>query len=89
VLTTTIIVTGVLSLCAFGGVLILVMLLKGLRKRPKTFEYCDVYAPSATYISVQSYAEVSSGASYVSVQSYADVGSESRYATGYSCVAVL
>ena len=47
-MTTTLIVIGVLLVCAIGGGLILVKVVKRLRKRPKTPEYCDVYAPSAS-----------------------------------------
>ena len=48
VVTTTLIVTGVLLVCAIGGGLILAKVVNRLRKRPKTLEYCDVCAPSAT-----------------------------------------
>jgi hypothetical protein len=88
VLTTTLIVSGVLLVCAVGEGLILAKVVKRRRNRQKTPEYCDVYAPRATYVSDHSYAEINSGASYVSVQSYADVRSDSSNATGYSYVAV-
>jgi hypothetical protein len=87
VVTTALIVTGVLLVCALGGGLILVKLVKRLRKRPKTHEYCDVYAPRASYASIQSYAAVGSVSTYVSVQSDRDVDSDSRNATGYSYAA--
>ena len=86
--TITFIVSGVLLVCAFGGVIILVRVVKRRRNRPKTPEYCDVYAPRASYVSVHSYAEVGAVSSYVSVQSDTDVDSDSRNATGYSYVAV-
>jgi hypothetical protein len=88
VVTTSLIVIGVLLVFAIGGGLILAKVVKRVKKVPKTPEYCDVYAPRATYVSVQSYADVGSGSSYVSVQSYANVSSESTYATGYSYVEV-
>jgi hypothetical protein len=103
VITTALIVIGVLSVCALGGILILANIVKTLRNRPKTPEYWDVYAPRTTYVSVQSYAdvgsrpsylsvesyaEVCSGPSHVSVHSYADVGSYRSNATGYGFVAV-
>ena len=90
VVTITLIVTGVLLVCTIGGGIILVQVVKRRRNKPKTPEYCDVYAPRASYVSVHSYAEVLVGArsSYVSVKSYTDVDSDSRNATGYSDVAV-
>jgi len=81
-------VTGVLLVCAFGGGIILAGVMRRRRKRPRISEYCDDYAPKATHISVQSYAEVGSGPSYVTVQSYADVRSDSSNATGYAYVVV-
>ena len=81
-------VTGVLLVCAVGGGLILAKVVERLRRRPKAPEYWDVHALRATYVSVQSHADVGSGIYYVSVQSYEDVSSESRYATRYSYVAV-
>jgi hypothetical protein len=103
VITTALIVIGVLLGCALGGGLILAKIVKRLRNRTKTPEYWDVYAPRATYVSVLSYADVGSrpsydsvesytdvgsGPSHVSVQSYADVGSDRSNATGYANVAV-
>jgi len=67
--TTNFIVTDVLLVCAIGGGIILVTLVKRRRNKPKTLEYCDVYAPRASYISMHSYAEVGARPSYVSVQS--------------------
>jgi hypothetical protein len=58
VLTTTLTETRVLLICSIGGGLILAKVLKRLRKRPKASEYCDVYAPKASHISVHSYAEI-------------------------------
>jgi hypothetical protein len=55
VVTTTLIVTGVLLVCAIGGGIVLVKVVKRRRKKSKRPEYCGVYAPRASYISVQSY----------------------------------
>jgi len=88
VLTTTLIVSGVLLVCAIGGGIILVKVVKRRRNRQKTPVYCDIYPPRASYVSVHSYAEVGADSSYVSVQSDTDVDSDSRNATGYSYVAV-
>ena len=88
VVTTALIVPGVLLVCAVGGGIILVNVMKRRRNKSKTPEYCDVYAPRASYVSVPSYEEIGSGACYVSVQSDTGVGTESRCATGYSYVAV-
>jgi hypothetical protein len=88
VITTALIVTGVLLVSAIGVGLILAKVVRRQRNRPQTLEYCDVYRPAASYVSVRSYATVGSKASYVSVQSYADVGPDSSYATGYSYVSV-
>jgi hypothetical protein len=79
VVTTTLIVTGVLLVCAIGGGLILTKVVKRRRNRPKTPEYCDVYAPRASYVSVHSYAEVGEGSSNVTVQTYADTGKRPSY----------
>jgi hypothetical protein len=81
VLTTTLIVTGVLLICAIGGGLILIKVLKRRRNNQKTPEYCDVYAPSASHITVHSYVEVVAGYSHVTDPSYADVGKRPSYIT--------
>jgi hypothetical protein len=47
VVTITLILVGVVLVCAVGGGVIWVRVNKGRRDRPKTPEYCDVYAPSA------------------------------------------
>jgi hypothetical protein len=86
--TITLIVVGVLLFCAVGGGVIWVRVVKGRRDRPKTPEYCDVYAPRVSYASIHSYAAVGAVSSYVSVQSDTDVDSDSRNATGYSYAAV-
>jgi hypothetical protein len=86
VVTTTLIVTGVLLGCAIVGGIILVHVVKGRRNKPKMPEYCFVYAHSASYVSIPSYAEVGEGPSDVPVQPYTDVDSDSRNATGYSYV---
>ena len=81
VVTTTLIVTGVLLGCAIGGGLILVKVVKRRRKEPKTPEYCDVYASRASYVSVHSYEEVGAVPSNLTVESYADVGERPSYIT--------
>ena len=52
---------------------------KRLRKRMKTPEYCDVYAPSASYVSDHLYEEVGSGPTHDTVETYADVGKRPSY----------
>jgi len=79
VVTTTLMVTGVLVVCAIGGGLIFAKLVKRRRNKPKTPEYCDVYAPRASYVSIHYYAEVGAGTSNVTDQSYADVGKRPSY----------
>jgi hypothetical protein len=79
VVMTSLIVIGVLLVFAIGGGLILAKVVKRRRNRPKTPEYCDVYAPRASHVSVQSYAEVITGPSYITVQTYADVGKRPSY----------
>ena len=81
IVTTTLIVTCVLLVCAIGGGLILAKVLKRRRNKQKTPEYCDVYAPRVSHISVHSYAEVGAGSSNVTVQFYADVGERPSYVT--------
>ena len=49
------------------------------RNSQKTLEYCNVYAPRTSYVSVHSYAEVDAGPSHVRVQTYADVGKRPSY----------
>jgi hypothetical protein len=88
VITTALIVIGVLLVCAFVGGLILAKVVKRLRSRRKTPEYCDVYAARATNISTELYADVGSGPSYISVESDTYVGSDRSIATGYAYVAV-
>jgi hypothetical protein len=79
VVTTPLIVTGVLLNCAIGGCVILVKVVKRPRNKPKTPEYCDVYAHRASYVSMHSYAEVGAGTSNVTDQLYADVGKRPSY----------
>ena len=57
---------------------------KRRQNRPTTPEYCDVYAPRASYVSVHSYAEVGAGLSYVTVESYVDVGKRPSYISVHS-----
>jgi len=66
---TSLIVTGVLLVCAIGGGIVLVKVVKRRRNKSKTPEYCDVYAPSTSYVRLPSYEEVGSGSSYISVHS--------------------
>jgi hypothetical protein len=75
VVTTTLIVTGVLLVCAVGGGLILAKVVKS----QKTPEYCDVYAPRASHISLHSYEEIVLGPTHVTDQSYADAGKRPSY----------
>jgi len=79
VVTTTLIVIGVLLLCAVGGGLILAKVVKRRRNRPKSPEYCDVYPPRETRISLHLYAEIGAGSSQITDQSYADVGKRPSY----------
>ena len=75
VVTTTLIVIGVLLVCAVGGGLILAKVVKS----QKTPEYCDVYAPRASHISLHSYEEIVLGPTHVTDQSYADAGKRPSY----------
>jgi len=52
VVTITVIVTGVLLICAIGGGLNLLKVVKRRRNKQKTSEYCDVYAPRTSHISL-------------------------------------
>jgi hypothetical protein len=81
VVTTILIVTGVLLFCAIGGGLILATVVKGRKNKSKTPEYCDVYSPRASHISLHSYAEAGAGPSLVTDESYADVGKRPSYIT--------
>ena len=81
VVTTSLIVTGVVLVCAICGGLILVMVVKRLRNKPKTPEHSDVYAPRVSNASLHSYAEVGARTSNVTVESYADVGERPPYIT--------
>jgi hypothetical protein len=54
VVTFTLIVVGVLLVCAVGGGVIWVSVVKGRRDRPKTPEYGIIYAPRASYVSIHS-----------------------------------
>jgi Leucine-rich repeat (LRR) protein len=79
VLTTTFIVTGVLLVGAIGWGLFLAKAVKRRRNRAKTTEYCDVYGPRASHISLHSYEDVGAGPSHVTDQTYADVGIRPSY----------
>jgi Leucine-rich repeat (LRR) protein len=81
VVTTTLIVIGVLLVCAVGGGITLAKMVKRRRNKPKTPEYCDVYAPRASHISLHSYEEVGVGPSLDTVESYADAGTRPSYIT--------
>ena len=84
VVTTTLTVTGVLMFCAFGGGITLAKVFRRRGRRPRMSEYCDVNAPTATYVTVQSYADVGSRPSYITGPSYTHVRSDSSNATGYA-----
>ena len=81
VLTTTLVVTGVLLVCAIGGGLGLAKVVKRQKNKSKTPEYCDVYDPRESHLSVHSYEEIVPGSSLVTVESYADVGKRPSYIT--------
>jgi hypothetical protein len=68
VLTTTLIVIGVLLVCAIVLGLILAKVVNCRRKRPKTPEYCDVYAPTASDISHCLYEYIDAGPSHITDQ---------------------
>jgi Leucine-rich repeat (LRR) protein len=80
ILTITLIVSGVVLVCAIGGGVILVKVVKKRRNKPNNpeYEYDDVYVPRASYISVHSYEEVGPGRFSNSDYSYADVRSDSN-----------
>jgi hypothetical protein len=63
IVTTTLIVIGVLLVCAICGGLILVKVVNKRRNKPKTPEYDDVYARRASYVSLHLYEEVGAGSS--------------------------
>jgi len=77
----TLIVTGVLLVCAIVGGSIVAKVAKRLRKGQKTLDYCDVYAPRASNFSLHSYEEVGVGPSLVTDETYADVGKRPSYIT--------
>jgi hypothetical protein len=54
VVTFTLIAVGVLLVCAVGGGVIWVRVVKGRRDRPKTLEYGIFYVPRASYASIHS-----------------------------------
>jgi len=61
--------------------LILAKVAKRLRKRQKTPDYCDVYTPRASNISLHSYEEVGVGPSLATDETYADVSKRPSYIT--------
>jgi len=67
--------------CAIVGGLILAKVAKRLRKGQKALDYCDVYAPRASNISLHSYEEVGVGPSLVRDETNADVGERPSYIT--------
>jgi hypothetical protein len=88
VVTITLIVVGVVLVCAVGGGVIWVSVVKGRRDRPKNFRKRRRLR-SQYIIRLNSLnAAVGAVPSYVSVQSDTDVDSDSRNATGYSYAAV-
>jgi hypothetical protein len=81
VVNTTLIVICVLLVCAVGGSITSAKMVKGRRNKPKTPEYCDVYPPRASHISLHSYEEIDVGPSLVTAESYVDVGKRPSYIT--------
>jgi len=88
VVTITLIVTGVLLICAIGGGLILVKVAKRRGNKQKTPEYCNVDVPNASQMPLHLYAEVGAGPSHVTDQSYADIGRMPSYISVQSDVDV-
>jgi hypothetical protein len=81
VVTTALIVTGVLLVCAIGGGLIVAKMVKRRWNKPKTPEYCEFYAPRASYGSGHSYADIGAGSSQITDQFYADISIKPSYIT--------
>jgi hypothetical protein len=78
VLTTALIVTGVLMVCAIVGGLMLVKVLKKRRNIPNNSEYDKVYDPGPSQFSDHLYDDGDSGKFSNSVHSYTDVRSDSN-----------
>jgi hypothetical protein len=79
VLASTLILSGVLVICAIGWGLFLAKVLKCRKNRPNTTEYSDVYPPRASHVSLHLYEEVAARPSHVIDQTYADVGKRPSY----------
>jgi hypothetical protein len=79
VLTTNLIVICVLVFGAIGWILFLAKVVKCRRNRPKTSEYCDVCAPTASHFSLHLYEEVAAAPSHVTDETYADIGKRPSY----------
>jgi Leucine-rich repeat (LRR) protein len=84
VLTTTLIVFGVLLVGVIGWGLFLAKVAKCRRKRPNTTECSDAYPPRASHVSLHLYEEVGEGPSYVTDETYADVGKRPSYLSVHS-----
>jgi hypothetical protein len=74
ILMATLIVVGVLVVCAIVLGLVLTKVVKSRRNEPKKPEYDDVYAPKPSRMSLHLYEEVSEWPSHVTDQTYTDVG---------------
>jgi Leucine-rich repeat (LRR) protein len=79
VLTTALIVAGVLVVCGIGWILVLVKVAKSRSSRPQTPEYCDVYPRRSTNIPLHLYEAVRAGPSDVKDQTYENVGKIPSY----------
>jgi hypothetical protein len=79
VVTTALLVAGVVLLCAIGGGLILATVVKRQRNKPTTPEYDDVYAPRESHTSLHLYEEIGEGPPHVTDETYADVGKRPSY----------
>ena len=84
IITTALIVSGVVLVCAVGGGLILTKVVKRRQKRQKTPEYCDVYAPRASHVSDHLYEEVVLGPKNDADETYAVVGRRLSYISVHS-----
>jgi hypothetical protein len=79
VLTTALIVSGALVVCANVWWLVLAKVVRCWRNRPNMTEYDDVYPSRASYVSVHLYEEVAVRPPHVTEQTYADEGKRPSY----------
>jgi Leucine-rich repeat (LRR) protein len=84
VLTTALIVAGVLVVCGIGWILVLVKVAKSRRIRSQTPEYCDVHPRRATNIPLHLFEEVRAGPSHVKDQTFENVGKTPSYISIHS-----